>query len=65
MFILPPWLLGFGMKLAVKFLPPLKQLFTGHSNQEEINSYARDVMDMAEKMKISLPRYEENKKFYS
>jgi 2-dehydropantoate 2-reductase len=64
-FNLPPWLLSFGMKLAVKFLPPLKQIFTGHSNQEEVKSYAKDVMDMAERMKISLPRYDENKKFYS
>jgi 2-dehydropantoate 2-reductase len=62
-FSLPPWLLSFGMKLAVKFLPPIKQVFTGHSNREETNSYAKDVMDMAEKMKISMPRYEENKAF--
>ena len=64
-FSLPYWLLSFEMKLAVKFLPPLKQVFTGHSNQEETKSYAKDVMDMAEKMKISLPRYESNKSFYS
>lgn len=60
---LPPWLLSFGMKLAIKHLPPIKQGFTGHSNQEETNSYAKDVIDMAEKMQISLPRYEENKIF--
>ena len=63
-FSVPPWLISFGMKLTVKFLPPLKQIFTGHSNQEEINSYARDVMDMAEKMKIRLPGFEANKEFY-
>jgi 2-dehydropantoate 2-reductase len=56
----PPCLLSFGMKLAVKFLPTIKQVFASHSNQEEKNSYARDVMDMAERMKISLPRYEGN-----
>ncbi|MDR1416515.1 MAG: hypothetical protein LBJ57_03730 [Prevotellaceae bacterium] len=62
---LPPWLLSFGMKLAIKFSPPLKQTFTGHSNQEEKNSYAKDVMGMAEKMKIRLPIYEGNKELYS
>jgi 2-dehydropantoate 2-reductase len=62
-FQLPPWLLSFGMKVAIKFLPPMKQLFASHSNQEEKNSYAKDVINMAERMKISLPRYEENKKF--
>ena len=61
MFSVPPWLMSFGMRLAVKYLPPLKQIFTGHSNQEETNSYARDVVDMAEKMKIDLPRYKANK----
>jgi hypothetical protein len=62
---LPPWLLSFGIKLVIKFLPPMKQVLASHSNQEEKNSYARDVMDMAERMKISLPGYEENKVFYS
>jgi len=63
MVTLPPCLMSFAMKLVVKFLPPLKQILTGHSNQEETNSYAKDVMDMAEKMRINLPRYEANKKF--
>jgi len=63
MFSIPPRLMSFGMRLVVKYLPPLKQIFTGHSNREETNSYARDVMDMAEKMNINLPRYEANKEF--
>lgn len=63
MFSVPPRVMSFGMKLVVRYLPPLKQVLTGHSNQEEIDSYARDVMDMAEKMKINLPRYEANKEF--
>ena len=63
LFSVPPWLISLGMKLVVRFLPPLKQIFTGHSNQEETNSYARDVMNMAEKMKINLPRFEANKEF--
>jgi 2-dehydropantoate 2-reductase len=63
MFSVPPWLMSFGMKLVVRHLPPLKQILTGHSNKEETNSYARDVMDMAERMKINLPRYEANKEF--
>jgi len=49
------------MRLVVKCLPPLKQVFISHSNQKETNSYARDVMITAEKMKINLPRYEANK----
>lgn len=57
MFSVPPWLMSFGMRLTVKYLPPLKQILTGHSNQEETNSYARDVVEMAERMKISLPRF--------
>lgn len=61
----PPCLMSFAMKLAVKFLPPLKQMLTGHSNEEETKSYAKDVMYMAEKMKINLPRYEANKEFCS
>ena len=60
-FSIPTWLMSFGMRLGIRFLPPLKQIFTGHSNQEEINSYARDVMRKAEEMKISLPRYEVNR----
>jgi 2-dehydropantoate 2-reductase len=60
---LPPWLLSFVVRAAVKFSPPIKQVLTGHSNKEETNSYANDVTDTAEKMKIRLPRYEENKKF--
>ena len=63
MVTLPPFLMSFVMKFAVKFLPPLKQIFTGHSNQEETSSYARDVVDMAERMKINLPRYEASKEF--
>jgi len=61
MFSVPPQLMSFAMRLAVKYLPPLKQILTSLSNQEEINSYARDVMITAEKMKINLPRYETNK----
>jgi 2-dehydropantoate 2-reductase len=64
-FQLPPWLLSFGIRLAVKFLPTIKQVFASHSNQEEKDSYAKDVINMAERMKISLPRYEGNKVFYS
>jgi 2-dehydropantoate 2-reductase len=63
LFSVPPWLISFGMRLVVNFLPPLKQIFTGHSNQEETNSYARDVMNMAEVMKINLPRYKAIKEF--
>ncbi|PBQ30922.1 ketopantoate reductase [Sphingobacteriaceae bacterium] len=62
-FGVPPWLISFGMKLAIRFLPPLKHSFSNHSNQEEIDSYAKDVMAMAEKLKISLPRYESRVKY--
>lgn len=63
MFSVPPRLMSVGMRLVVKFLPPLKQMLTAHTNREETNSYARDVMDMAKRMKINLPRYEANKEF--
>jgi 2-dehydropantoate 2-reductase len=63
MVTLPPFLMSFVMRFVVRFLPPLKQVLTGHSNQEETSSYARDVVEMAEKMKINLPRYETNKEF--
>jgi len=61
MFSVPPRLMSVGMKLVVRFLPPLKQILTGHTNQEETSSYAKDVIILAEKMKINLPRYEANK----
>lgn len=64
MFSLPAWLLSFVMKVIINFLPSLKQVLVGHSNHEETKSYAKDVMSMAEKMNISLPRYEANKNIY-
>ena len=64
MFSVPPWLMSFGMRIIIRFLPPVKQILTGHSNQEEIKSYCRDVMSKAEEMRINLPSYEANKEFY-
>jgi 2-dehydropantoate 2-reductase len=61
---LPPWLLSFAMKIIIRFMPPIKQLFVSHSNQEEVKSYCKDVMSKAEELKIKLPRYEANKEFY-
>ena len=63
-FSLPPWILSLLMRAVIKFLPSVKQIFTGHSNHYELTSYCKDVMSKAEEMNISLPRYEENKKIY-
>jgi 2-dehydropantoate 2-reductase len=53
----PPWLMSLVMKVVIRFLPSLKQLFTGHSNHNELTSYCQDVFITAEKMNIPLPRY--------
>ncbi len=60
-FSLPPWLLSFIMKGVIKFLPSVKQIFTGHSNVEELRSYCHDVLSKAEELKISLPRFAKDK----
>jgi len=64
MFSLPPWLLSLVMKVVIRFLPSVKQLFTGHSNRNELISYCKDVLSKAEEMKINLPTYEANKEFF-
>ena len=64
-FNLPPWLLSFVLRRVIDFLPPAKRIFTGHSNDTELKSYCQDVLLKAEELKISLPRYEENKEFFS
>jgi 2-dehydropantoate 2-reductase len=61
---LPSWLISLTIKAVIVFLPPIKRIFTGHTNQDEIKSYCRDVMATAVEMNIHLPRYETNKKFY-
>lgn len=64
MFSLPPWVLSFGMKIAIKYLPPLKQVLIGHSNALETRSYPRDVLKTAEEMQMRLPKYEQYKNMY-
>lgn len=64
LFSLPPWLLSSALKLSLKFLPPVKQIFEGHSNSFELKSYCQDVMATAEELKVSLPRFENGKRFY-
>jgi Ketopantoate reductase len=64
MISLPPWLMSVVMKVVLRFLPAMKQLFTGHSNQRELKSYCQDVLKTAEKFNINLSRYEENKELY-
>ncbi|MDD4967808.1 MAG: 2-dehydropantoate 2-reductase N-terminal domain-containing protein [Paludibacter sp.] len=64
MFRVPPWFMSFAMKIIIRFFPSIKQILTGHSNQEEIKSYCKDVMSKAKEMNISLPRNEANKEFY-
>lgn len=64
MFRLSPWLLRIGMKISINFLPALRHILVAHSNITETKSYANDVMEMAEKMKVKLPRYENMKTLY-
>lgn len=61
---LPPWLMSMVMKVVIKYFPSVKQLFTGHSNQNELKSYCQDVMTTSEEMNISIPRFKENKTLY-
>jgi 2-dehydropantoate 2-reductase len=58
LFSLPSWLLSFFIRIAVKFLPPIKQIFAAHSNPDEIKSYGEEVLATARQLKISLPRLE-------
>lgn len=46
------------MKLVLKFMPSIKQIFTGHSNPYELQAYCKDVYAKAKEMNIPLPRYE-------
>jgi 2-dehydropantoate 2-reductase len=64
LFSVPPWLISFAMKLVLRFLPPMKQMLSGHSNMTEMKSYCQDVMRTANQLGISLPRFEANKKLY-
>lgn len=63
-FSLPAWILSFIMKVAIKFMPSMKQILTGHSNPAELKSYCKDVQASAEELRISLPRYEAAKKLF-
>jgi len=56
-FDLPPWFLCLATRLAIKFIPPIKQIPVRHSNQHELKSYCQDVLATAEAMKIILPRF--------
>lgn len=60
-FDLPPRLLSLVLKVAIRFLPPVKRIFTGHSNNEELRSYCQDVLSKADELKVSLPRYMKDK----
>lgn len=57
MFSLPPWLLSFVMKIVMKCLPSVKQIFTGHSNHDELQSYCVDVISKAKELNVELPGY--------
>lgn len=64
-FSLPPYVLSLLMKFVIRFLPSVKQVFTGHSNPYELKSYCRDVALKAEELKISLPRFGKNKELWN
>ena len=60
----PPVILSIMIKLIISFLPSMKQLFTGHSNFNELKSCCKDVFLKAKELKINLPRYEERKSLF-
>lgn len=64
LFNLPPWLISFLMKTVLRFLPPVKQMLSGHSNLTEMKSYCQDVLQTGKELKISLPRFEASKKLF-
>lgn len=65
LFRLPPWVMSVVMRGVLKFLPPIKQIFTGHSNTDELKSYCQDVLKTAHAMQISLPKYEANQAIFN
>jgi 2-dehydropantoate 2-reductase len=64
LFRLPPWMMSLVMRGILKFLPPIKQIFTGHSNIDELKSYCRDVLQTANEMQIPLPKYEDKRAIF-
>jgi 2-dehydropantoate 2-reductase len=64
-FHLPPCIISLVMRIAIRYFPSVKQIFTGHSNPYELKSYCKDVYQKAEELKISLPRYEKNKHIWN
>jgi 2-dehydropantoate 2-reductase len=64
LFSLPPFIISCIFRILLKFVPPMKQLFTGHSNKLELISYCQDVVAKAKELKIELPRFEENKELF-
>jgi 2-dehydropantoate 2-reductase len=64
LFRLPPWVMSLVMRGVLKFLPPIKQIFTGHSNTDELKSYCQDVLQTANEMQIPLPKYEANRAIF-
>jgi len=63
MLSLPPWFMSLLMTIVIRFLPSVKQLFTGHSNRNELKSYCQDIMTTAKEMNIHTPRFNANKTF--
>lgn len=64
LFNLPPFLISIIMRIVLNFLPPVKQIFTGHSNQLELKSYCQDVVSKAEELNIKLPRFDKSKELF-
>lgn len=64
LFNLPPFLLALMMRFMLRFFPAIRQIFTAHSNPEELKSYCRDVLKTAHELNIELPRFEANKNLY-
>ncbi len=60
----PPWLISFAMKIVLRFLPAMKQMLAGHSNQTEMKAYCQDVFATAKKMNIGIARFTKNKNLF-
>lgn len=58
LFKLPPWLVSFLMRTAMKLSPAFRHSLLNHSNPEEVKSYGRDVLAEARSKGIHVPRLE-------
>lgn len=58
LFKLHPGLVSLLMRTVLKLNPSFKHSLMNHSNQEEVKSFCRDVLEEARRKKIAVPRLE-------